>query len=246
MIAQRHLHESALIVHAHPEPRSFNSAQMRVARDCLTGQGYKVTLIDLYQRGWQPVLSRDEFPSFDGPFKPQREQWAAFRNGQLAAEVHTDLDLVLRADLLVLSFPLWWFSMPAILKGWIDRVFAMGAVSGGDAGLFKTAALAGKRARRADDDRRVGRGLHTRRRVRPDRRVPVPHQPWRPRVRRIRRPGTRHHLRPRPPRRPAARPRPRTGTRQFQCPGRAPVGLLGPSPHAQPPAEPTQTLRVHA
>lgn len=119
---------------------------MRVARDCLAGQGYDVTVIDLYGRGWQPVLSRGEFPAFDGAFKPQREQWAAFRNGQLAPEVQADLDLVFEADLLVLSFPLWWFSMPAILKGWIDRVFAMGAVSGGDAGLFETAALAGKRA----------------------------------------------------------------------------------------------------
>jgi NAD(P)H dehydrogenase (quinone) len=53
---------------------------------------------------------------------------------------------VLAADLLVLSFPLWWFSLPAVMKGWVDRVFVMGAVFGGDLGLFDAAALAGRRA----------------------------------------------------------------------------------------------------
>lgn len=46
----------------------------------------------------------------------------------------------------MLSFPLWWFSMPAVLKGWVDRVFAMGGVFGGDHGLFDEAALTGRRA----------------------------------------------------------------------------------------------------
>ena len=105
-----------------------------------------VDFIDLYARGWNPVLSREEFAPFEGPFKPQREQWNAVMSRSLPAEVDADLEAVLRAELLVLSFPLWWFSLPAILKGWLDRVFVMGGVSGGDAGLFATAALAGRRA----------------------------------------------------------------------------------------------------
>lgn len=137
---------SALIVHAHPEPRSFSSAQARLARESLEAQGYSVELIDLYARDWDPVLRRDEFEPFEGPFKPQREQQDAFATGTLPTEIEADLDKLLAARLLVLSFPLWWFSFPAILKGWLDRVFVMGAVSGGDAGLFETAALAGKRA----------------------------------------------------------------------------------------------------
>ncbi|MDQ1304604.1 MAG: Flavodoxin family protein [Actinomycetota bacterium] len=137
---------SALIVHAHPEPSSFNTAQARTACASLEAQGYTVEFIDLYAQQWSPVLDRGEFPPFEGPFKPQREQWNAAKSGSLAADVRTDLDAVFRANLLVLSFPLWWFSLPAILKGWVDRVFAMGAVSGGDLGLFDEAALAGRRA----------------------------------------------------------------------------------------------------
>lgn len=134
------------MVHAHPEPTSFSTAQALAAREVLGEQGYSVEFIDLYAKQWAPVLDRGEFEPFDGPFKPQREQWNAIKAGRLAPEVRADLDAVFRADLLVLSFPLWWFSLPAVLKGWIDRVFVMGGVSGGDAGVFETAALAGRRA----------------------------------------------------------------------------------------------------
>jgi NAD(P)H dehydrogenase (quinone) len=134
------------MVHAHPEPTSFSTAQAGAARESLVRQGYSVEFIDLYAKHWAPVMDRDEFAPFDGPFKPQREQWNAVKGGLLASEVQADLDAVFRADLLVLSFPLWWFSLPAILKGWIDRIFVMGGVSGGDVGVFGEAALAGRRA----------------------------------------------------------------------------------------------------
>lgn len=137
---------SALIVHAHPEPTSFSSAQAHAARESLTALGYSVELIDLYARSWNPVLERGEFTPFDGAFKPQREQWNAVKDGTLHPDVRADLDRVLAADLLVLSFPLWWFSLPAILKGWLDRVFVMGGVSGGDLGAFDGGALVGRRA----------------------------------------------------------------------------------------------------
>ena len=137
---------TALIVHAHPEPNSFSNAQMRSARSSLQDQGYDVKIIDLYEKSWSPVLDRSEFSSASTYFKPQAEQMAAANAGTLAAEVRADLEALLDADLLVLSFPLWWFSLPAILKGWIDRVFVMGAVFGGDHGLFDQAALAGHKA----------------------------------------------------------------------------------------------------
>jgi NAD(P)H dehydrogenase (quinone) len=52
----------------------------------------------------------------------------AAQNNAFAADVQAELDKLLAADFLLLQFPMWWFSMPAILKGWIDRVFAFGAV----------------------------------------------------------------------------------------------------------------------
>lgn len=137
---------TALIIHAHPEPASFSTAQAEAARLSLQSQGYEVTMIDLYARGWNPVLDQSEFAPFEGAFKPQREQWNAVKNGTLSTEVQADLDAVLAADLLVLSFPMWWFSVPSILKGWIDRVFVMGATFGGDLGLFEHAGLAGRQA----------------------------------------------------------------------------------------------------
>ncbi|MEU9843828.1 NAD(P)H-dependent oxidoreductase [Actinomadura sp. NPDC048032] len=136
----------ALIVHAHPEPRSFSTAQMTTAAQALREAGYRVDVLDLYADAWAPTLARDDFPSVEGHFKPQAEQMRAVREGTLDATVQAHLDRLLAADLLVLSFPMWWFSLPAILKGWVDRVFAMGAVFGGDHGLFENAALAGKQA----------------------------------------------------------------------------------------------------
>ncbi|MGX6448933.1 NAD(P)H-dependent oxidoreductase [Patulibacter sp. S7RM1-6] len=137
---------TALIVHAHPEPASFSSAQMLEARAVLERTGYEVAVRDLYAEGWTPVLDRDEFPPSLGPFKPQAAQMRATRAGALAPDVRSALDALLSADLLVLSFPLWWFSVPAVLKGWLDRVLVMGAVFGGDLGLFDRAALRGRRA----------------------------------------------------------------------------------------------------
>ena len=137
---------TALIVHAHPEPTSFSTAQAHAAREALQLKGYRVEVIDLYERQWNAVLARDEFPSAQGAFKPQREQWNAMKDGTLSTDVGNDLDALLHADLLVLSFPLWWFSVPAILKGWLDRVFVMGSVFGGDLGLFDRAALVGRKA----------------------------------------------------------------------------------------------------
>ncbi|WP_312979887.1 NAD(P)H-dependent oxidoreductase [Corynebacterium sp.] len=137
---------TALIVHAHPERTSFSTAQALVAYRALTERGYTVDQIDLYSSHWNPVLDRNEFPATDGPFKPQRAQRQAVATNTLADDVQQDLTALQRADLLILSFPLWWFSVPAILKGWLDRVLVMGAAFGGDYGLYKEAAMAGRRA----------------------------------------------------------------------------------------------------
>lgn len=138
--------KTALIVHAHPEPHSFSSAQMATAAQTLGDAGYRVDVLDLYADGWAPVLARDEFAPVDGHFKPQAEQLRAMQDGALDTAVRDHLDRLLAADLLVLSFPMWWFSLPAILKGWVDRVFVMGGVFGGNYGIFDDAALTGRQA----------------------------------------------------------------------------------------------------
>lgn len=137
----------ALIVHAHPEPESFCSAQMREAVQALEVQGYTVEISDLYGMGWNPELGRSDFEhELVGHFKPQVEQVKAVNQGTFAPDVAAEIEKVQRADLLVFSFPMWWFSLPALLKGWVDRVFAMGVAYGGSVGRFETGGFQGRRA----------------------------------------------------------------------------------------------------
>lgn len=137
----------ALVVSAHPEPRSFNAALREATRARLASAGWQVAESDLYAMGFDPVVSRADFGSVHDPdyFNVSLEQRHALTSGALAPAIHGELDKLLAADLLVLHFPLWWFGPPAILKGWIDRVFVSGAVYGRTA-LFERGKLAGKRA----------------------------------------------------------------------------------------------------
>ena len=110
-------------------------------------QGYTVEISDLYRMGWNPQLGQDDFTHEPvGHFKPQVEQVKALREGTFAPDVAAEIKKLSRADLLVFSFPMWWFSLPAILKGWVDRVFAMGTAYGGAVGRFETGGFVGKRA----------------------------------------------------------------------------------------------------
>jgi len=118
-----------LIVHAHPEPRSFNGALSRNAVDVLESAGHKVDVSDLYAMRFKAVADQDDFardredPDY---LRVDREQTHAHAAGTVAADVLTEQAKLDRADLLILQYPMWWFSMPAILKGWADRVFTRG------------------------------------------------------------------------------------------------------------------------
>lgn len=118
----------ALIVYAHPEPQSFNASLRSSAEETLLAAGHTVTVTDLYKQGFDPVAGPADFagPSDTEMFNVGREQMHAARTDSFAPVVQAEIDKLMAADLLLLQFPLWWFSMPAILKGWIDRVFAFG------------------------------------------------------------------------------------------------------------------------
>ena len=118
-----------LIVQAHPEPRSFNAALAQRAREVLTRKGHAVEVSDLYAMGFKAVVDADDFrgdredPDF---LRVDREQTAAQEQGALAPDIVAEQDKLRSADLLILQYPMWWFSMPAILKGWADRVLTRG------------------------------------------------------------------------------------------------------------------------
>jgi NAD(P)H dehydrogenase (quinone) len=133
---------NVLIVFAHPERRSFNGAMLDLAVDELTARGHSVTASDLYaMRFWAGAGPDDFIGRIDRrPIALQSLQAEAARTDRFAAEIRTEIDKLMACRMLILQFQLWWFSMPAILKGWIDRVFAYGVTYG------KGASLAGRRA----------------------------------------------------------------------------------------------------
>ena len=144
-----------LIVYAHPEPRSLNGALRDVAVSALEAQGHEVRITDLYAEGWKSEIDRADFPALapDARFKPSRASKEAFAADTLTADVKAEQEKLLWADALILQFPLWWYSMPAILKGWVDRVYAYGFAYGvGEHSdkywgkRFGEGTLAGKRA----------------------------------------------------------------------------------------------------
>ena len=120
---------NVLIVYAHPEPKSFNGAMKDIAAETLATAGHEVVVSDLYAMGFDPVAGRGDMTGeLDNPdfFSLATEQTAAYRTGRTAPDIAAEMARLERADLVIFQFPVWWFGMPAILKGWTDRVFARG------------------------------------------------------------------------------------------------------------------------
>ena len=138
---------NVLLVLAHPERRSFNGAMFDVAQTTLENAGHTVVTSDLYRMGFDPVSSRHNFTSVHNPdyLKLQAEEQLASETDGFADEVEAEIAKVEAADLMIWQFPLWWFGLPAILKGWVDRVFAMGRAYG-NGNIYETGKFKGKRA----------------------------------------------------------------------------------------------------
>jgi NAD(P)H dehydrogenase (quinone) len=136
-----------LIVHAHPEPTSFTAALKNTAVRALSAAEHRVEVSDLYREGFNPVAGRHDFLDAADPvrFHYQSEQLNASRTGGFAAELVREQERLMRADLLVFTFPLWWGGLPAIVKGWFDRVCAYG-VAYADGKRFDKGYFLGRRA----------------------------------------------------------------------------------------------------
>lgn len=136
-----------LLVLAHAEPTSFNGAMVRAGVAALDVAGHEVIVSDLYAMGFDPVSDRRNFTTVvdrDRLDQQAEEAFASLHDGFDPA-LQAEMDKVAWCDALVFQFPIWWLGLPAILKGWVDRVFALGRAYGGgrwfDGGVF-----AGKRA----------------------------------------------------------------------------------------------------
>lgn len=101
-----------LAVYAHPNPKSFNHAILDAIREAVTRKGHSFSLRDLYELNFQPVLRESDFE--------------ALGQGLTPPDVADEQAEINRADMLFLVHPVWWFGIPAIMKGWIERVFSYG------------------------------------------------------------------------------------------------------------------------
>jgi NAD(P)H dehydrogenase (quinone) len=136
-----------LIVHAHPEPQSFCAALKNLALQELTAAGHQVQVSDLYELNFDPVAKSQDFLRRERPdyLVYALEQRAAQKANALAPDITRELEKVLWADFLIFNFPIFWFSVPAILKGWIDRVLISGVCYGG-LRFYDNGGLKGRRA----------------------------------------------------------------------------------------------------
>jgi NAD(P)H dehydrogenase (quinone) len=120
---------------------------LEVAKSTLAKEGHQVQVSDLYAMGFNPVASPADFKErrFPEHMQYDREQKYALQQGTFSDDITAEIDKVMWCDLLLLQFPLWWYSTPAIMKGWFDRVFINGLMYG-QLGRFNHGGLKGKRA----------------------------------------------------------------------------------------------------
>lgn len=136
-----------LIVYAHHEPQSFNAALLKCSLDTLKALGHEVVVSDLYAMDFNPAATAADFHDrrFPDALQYDREQKHAHQHSAFSSDIQAEIDKVLWCDFLILQFPLWWYSVPAIMKGWIDRVFVNG-VAYGKGQRMDTGGLKGRRA----------------------------------------------------------------------------------------------------
>lgn len=104
----------ALVVVAHPSADSFCHALAGRAVAGLRAAGHEVTVLDLYAEGFRTAMSIEERAAYHG------------EEPILDPMVQRHADEVLAADALVFVYPTWWSGLPAILKGWLERVLVPG------------------------------------------------------------------------------------------------------------------------
>lgn len=118
---------NVFIVYANERAASFNAALKDTAVRVFGERGDPVEVSDLYAMGFKAVADRTDFLEVSAEDLPyQVAQNAAAQKQLLCPEIKAEVDKLFWADLLIFHFPLWWFAVPAILKGWIDRVLING------------------------------------------------------------------------------------------------------------------------
>jgi putative NADPH-quinone reductase len=100
-----------LVVYCHPAPESFGAALRDAAVAALSARGWEVRVCDLYAEGFDPVMGADERRSYND---------GAPADPKLAPHMES----LAWAEAILFVYPTWWYGLPAMLKGWLDRVWA--------------------------------------------------------------------------------------------------------------------------
>ncbi|SFW43573.1 NAD(P)H-dependent oxidoreductase [Amycolatopsis australiensis] len=144
---------NVLWVFAHPEPRSLNGALRDAGVRTLEELGHDVRQSDLYAMKWNPVVDAADFGAEAGDERliVGATSARARERGELSPDIVAEQEKLDWADAVVVQFPLWWYGLPAILKGWFDRVLVKGFGYGirtadGRTARYGEGRLAGKRA----------------------------------------------------------------------------------------------------
>ncbi|WP_199921751.1 NAD(P)H-dependent oxidoreductase [Psychromicrobium lacuslunae] len=122
--------KNILWLSAHPEARSLTGSLRRAGISRLAASGHRVVESDLYRMGWNPVLQ--PVPMAGQPISVTSDTRRAFLQRSQPEDVAREQQKIIEADALIVQFPLWWYGLPAILKGWFDRVFVSGFAFGKD------------------------------------------------------------------------------------------------------------------
>ncbi|MGI9416355.1 MAG: NAD(P)H-dependent oxidoreductase [Geminicoccaceae bacterium] len=99
-----------LVVYAHPVETSFGAAILEVVRETLDRRGHEVRVLNLYAEAFNPVLSREERLAYEV-------------EGHHRSGLAEHFDMIRWAEGLIFVYPTWWYGLPAIMKGWLDRVW---------------------------------------------------------------------------------------------------------------------------
>jgi len=105
-----------LIIYANHNDGSFNHAVLENITKKFLSLGHEVVVRNLYKLNWNPVLTTEDLK--------------ALHQGEIPADIAREQELVAWSDMLTVIYPVWWTSMPAILKGYFDRVFSYGFAYG--------------------------------------------------------------------------------------------------------------------
>ncbi|KAK3083720.1 hypothetical protein FSP39_001996 [Pinctada imbricata] len=142
--------KNVLIVYAHQNPHtSFNAALKDEAIKVFVDNGHNVKMSDLYSQHWDPRATASDFEGL--PLHSElsnyfNEQSYATKQGTTSKVIQAEQKKLKEADLVIFQFPVYWFSVPAILKGWFDKVFAVGVTHGFPDNVYENGLMKGKKA----------------------------------------------------------------------------------------------------